>query len=279
MNKPITQTIDTIEYKLVEPYDFSFINDIGTVFEVFYKQYSGNMCFGVKRNEEKLFIKHAGSLTINHVVKPSYTKELLIQATEVYNTLKHPVLIELLESKHINNDYINIFRWADGENLNTESTSLPIDRYKNLSLNVRLESYNTILDFHQYVIDKGYIASDFYESSIIYDFDTNTTTICDIDFYRPSPIINHMGRMWGSSKFMSPEEFKLGDTIDEVTNVFNMGAFAFFVFGDARKKDRTSWNAGDALHSIAHKATNPDRSKRHQTLKEYISEWNKAKPK
>ena len=175
MDRLITQVIDGIEYKLAEPYDFCFLSDIGKVFKVFYEQYSGNMCFGVQRCEEKLFIKHAGSLTVNHLVEPDYTKELLIKATDVYNDLKHPSLIELIDNHHINNDHINIFRWVEGENLNHENDSSSIDRYKNLPLDLRLKSYDTILNFHQSVINKGYIASDFYEGSIIYDFNKNIT--------------------------------------------------------------------------------------------------------
>jgi len=40
-----------------------------------------------------------------------------------------------------------------------------------------------------------------------------------------------MGRMWGSSRFMSQEEFTLGVAIDEITNVYPMGAVAFALFG------------------------------------------------
>lgn len=32
--------------------------------------------------------------------------------------------------------------------------------------------------------------------------------ICDIDFFRKSPAVNDMGRMWGSARFMSPEEYE-----------------------------------------------------------------------
>lgn len=40
-----------------------------------------------------------------------------------------------------------------------------------------------------------------------------------------------MGRLWGSSRFMSPEEIELGAKIDERTNVFNIGAIAFGLLG------------------------------------------------
>ena len=41
------------------------------------------------------------------------------------------------------------------------------------------------------------------------------------------PFRNFMGRMWGSSSLMSPEEFVKDAILDEITNVFNMGAVAF----------------------------------------------------
>ena len=41
--------------------------------------------------------------------------------------------------------------------------------------------------------------------------------------YILKPFVNKMGRLWGSSRFMSPEEFELNAMIDSRTNVFNMG--------------------------------------------------------
>ncbi|MFR5864122.1 MAG: hypothetical protein ACLUFV_02445 [Acutalibacteraceae bacterium] len=56
------------------------------------------------------------------------------------------------------------------------------------------------------------------------------------------PYVNRMGRLWGSSRFQSPEEYALGATVDGVTNVFTLGALAFFFFGDDRNKCAESWN-------------------------------------
>lgn len=39
---------------------------------------------------------------------------------------------------------------------------------------------------------KGYVAVDFYDGSILYDFNSNTTKICDIDLYQKKPFINTM---------------------------------------------------------------------------------------
>ena len=79
---------------------------------------------------------------------------------------------------------------------------------------IKLQVYRDILVFHEHVIQKGYVAVDFYDSSILYDFNQKKTMLCDIDFYRRAPAVNDMGRMWGSSRFMSPEEFELGSPLD-----------------------------------------------------------------
>ncbi|GGF84535.1 hypothetical protein GCM10010913_02480 [Paenibacillus aceti] len=71
------------------------------------------------------------------------------------------------------------------------------------------------------------MAVDFYDESILYDFTNHETRICDIDYYQKKPFRNNMGRLWGSSRFMSPEEFKLGADIDSRTNVYNMGAIIY----------------------------------------------------
>jgi serine/threonine protein kinase len=69
---------------------------------------------------------------------------------------------------------------------------------------------NSISAFLIDVSKQGYIAIDFYDGSIMYDLQNKVTTICDIDFFRESPSQNDMGQMWGSSRFMSPEEYELG---------------------------------------------------------------------
>jgi serine/threonine protein kinase len=95
--------------------------------------------------------------------------------------------------------------------------------------------FDDILSFHNYVNAKGYVAVDFYDGSIMYDFTQKKTMICDIDFYVKMPHINNMGRMWGSARFMSPEEFKLGAEIDAITNVYLMGATAFALLSDYKR--------------------------------------------
>jgi serine/threonine protein kinase, bacterial len=84
-------------------------------------------------------------------------------------------------------------------------------------------------------------------------------------------------RMPGSSRFMSPEEFEKGSVIDDVTNVFLMGATSFALLGDATDRTLQKWNANVALFNVAKKAVCNDRTKRYQSLHELTVAWDCAK--
>ncbi|MBZ9532961.1 hypothetical protein KGR20_01655 [Cytobacillus oceanisediminis] len=97
------------------------------------------------------------------------------------------------------------------------------------------------------------------------------TKICDIDLYKKKPFTNTMGRIWGSSRFMSPEEFKLGARIDEKSNVFNMAANAFGMLGGELDRSISKQDSGQELYQEASKAVKLDR---YSTIEEFLSVWN-----
>ena len=81
-----------------------------------------------------------------------------------------------------------------------------------------------------------------------------------------------MGRMYGSAKFMSPEEFELGATIDEITNVYTAGAFAFALFGNY-SRNIVDWKLSNKLFEVATNAVSDDRNKRYQSINEFRKVW------
>ena len=109
----------------------------------------------------------------------------------------------------------------------------------------------------------------------MYDFQNGKTTICDIDLFRKQPCINDMGRMWGSSRFQSPEEYQLGAVIDEITNVYTLGATAFALFGEYNRT-RVKWQLSDKLFEIATRAVSDDRINRQQSIRQLTEEWEAA---
>ena len=60
-------------------------------------------------------------------------------------------------------------------------------------------------------------------AGLIYDFAAEALHVCDLDHYHLGAYRNTVGRMFGSTRFMAPEEFELGLTLDERTTVFMMG--------------------------------------------------------
>ena len=145
-----------------------------------------------------------------------------------------------------------------------------------LPIEKRVEIFEDILDFHAHVTAKNYVAIDFYDGSILYDFENDKTAICDIDFYEKAPTKNNMGRMYGSSRFMSPEEFSLGAEIDEITNVYTMGAAAFALFSNS---DRSSekWPLDKKLYDVVKQAVSDNRCQRQQSIRQLIEEWRAAR--
>ena len=105
-----------------------------------------------------------------------------------------------------------------------------------MPLETRLKIFEEIVRFHIHAAEKGYAAVDLYDGAVMYDKKAGRTILCDIDNYRKAPFTNDMGRMWGSSRFMSPEEFTLGAVIDERTNVYTLGAMAFALVADCSRK-------------------------------------------
>lgn len=89
-----------------------------------------------------------------------------------------------------------------------------------------------LFPFLENVNKKGYVAVDFYDGSIMYDFSTDNTTICDIDFFKKVPVINNKGTDWfGTKRLKAPEEYMKGSAIDEQTNIFTLGSLIFGFFG------------------------------------------------
>lgn len=278
--------INNITFRLKEQTDLSFLSNYGEVFCVFDKNDSGNISFGLDNGKQKYFIKIAGAKTTNACVSTEAAIENLKKALPIYEDLKHPNLISLTEHFAFGTLYVAVFDWVDGECLfdhwnfdkYRENPTMipPADRFTNLPLDKKLSAFSIVCSFFKHTAKQGYVAIDFYDGSIMYDFNRDKTTICDIDLYRKSPAINDMGRMWGSSRFMSPEEYELGQALDEVTNVFTLGSIAFMMFGSDTDHSFEKWTANKDLYHVASKATNVDREKRHQSINTFITYWDNS---
>jgi serine/threonine-protein kinase len=132
---------------------------------------------------------------------------------------------------------------------------------------------DAIYDLHVAVVAAGWIAVDFYHGSLLYDFGARRMSVIDLDCYREGAFDNDMGRMYGSSLFMAPEELQLGARIDERTTVFTMGRTALVLLGDGPDRFRGS----DEQYAVAARACAPDPAGRFATMAEFRQAWRDAR--
>jgi serine/threonine protein kinase, bacterial len=281
-------TLDEVSFFLKEPHSFDWLKEWGKVFCVFDQQDSGNLSFGIEKDGKKSFIKYAGAKTLEYSGEPREAVKNLKASVPLYTDLNHLYLVNLITSFPIGNEgYALIFEWFEGECLHSHwlfsSSSQkyidprsPFYRFKQLPVDERLKSYQCLLDFHVEVERKNYVAVDFYDGSILYNFKNSKTMLCDIDYYQKKPFVNTMGRLYGSKRFMSPEEFTLNAVIDEKTNVFNMGTMAFALLGGEMDRSFSKWEAGKALYEVAIKAVQEERDQRYSSVSDFTQAWQTA---
>ena len=192
--------IDNIEFKLKEYQDFSWLNNYGKVFSVIDETGSGCISFGVEKDHKRYFFKIAGAKTVEAEVSENESILLLKDAVKKYEDIKHPNLIKLIDNFDINEFFVAVFEWAEGEclfdhwNFNRykeyPNLETPIKKFKRLSIDKRINVVLKLFSFFETFIENGYVAVDFYDSSIMYDFENDLVTFCDIDLFRKIPTMN-----------------------------------------------------------------------------------------
>jgi serine/threonine-protein kinase len=141
-----------------------------------------------------------------------------------------------------------------------------------------LDALERIYDVHLVLAERGYVAVDFYDGCIIYDFGQAQTYVCDLDEYRTGPFVLETKRLPGSKRFMAPEEWKRGSRIDQVTNVFTLARTAMVLLGDGTGAMKP-WRGTEEMREVTVRATRVNRAERHQTVKEFVDDWRLAAAK
>ena len=298
MNTLIKQKINDIEFKLKAPQDFSLLNDYGTVFYVIDETGSGCINFGIEKEDKKYFFKIAGAQTISAEISPYESIQLLKEAEKIYKVFKHPNLIQYIDSFEHQNLFILVFEFAEGECLfdhwnfdkyRKTKDITPMMRFKFLPIDKRLKVVNQLFSFFNAVIDQGYVAVDFYDSSIIYDFMSDTVTFCDIDLFRKCPSVNDLGEgYFGTKRLKAPEENILNAIIDEKTNCFTLSALIQDMFSEITNlkqryerglfipEEFDHFELSLDVYKVLIKATDYDRDNRYISMQEFEDHFNKA---
>lgn len=145
-------------------------------------------------------------------------------------------------------------------------------RFARLPAAELLAHFDTLIELHRDLAYAGWVASDLYDGCLIVDFTNHTLHVVDLDNYRKGPTHNDMGRMFGSSRFMAPEEFELGATIDQRTTVFNLGRLAWH-FSTRLSETDDQFCGSPGLASVLKQATATTPGQRHQSVAEFAAAW------
>ena len=161
-----------------------------------------------------------------------------------------------------------IYDWAQGELLRAPAErradpTTAFQRFRALPVGEIGAAVEAILAAHVGLCECGWVACDFYDGSMTYDFAARRIRLFDLDSYSRGPFVNQMGRLFGSDRFMAPEEYEQGALIDERTTVFNLGRAAAVFLGDGTL-ERRAFRGTAAQHAAMARACRPDRGERNR---------------
>ena len=252
----------------------SYLRRVGRVFQAFRLQDSGCVSLGVEVGGERFFVKTARS---------RMAAESLARAVRFHDAVRHPAIVPLRHRLIAEDRLTLVYPWAEGEVLypatvprtsKRSDPGSPMHRFRHLPVERAGAAVDRIIDAHLAVEDAGFVAVDFYDGCILYDFGTHTLTLCDLDEYRPGPFTVTSDRLPGSTRYMAPEEWRRGATIDCRTTVFNLGRAARLLLdgGDVE----ADWRGSRAQLDVIAKATDPDPDRRYTSVRELADAWRSA---
>lgn len=246
---------------------------IGEVFRVFAKQDSGCVAYGVRLpdRDERWFVKTAVD---------AEGLRSLERAWGFHRAVRHPVIVPQVHRVATRDGPAVVMPWRDGEVLyhpaergsgDRTGVGSPMARFRALPVARVEEAFARVLDAHLAVEAAGHVAVDLYDGALLYDFAAHEMHLVDLDEYRPGPFVLDAERLPGSTRFMAPEEFERGSTIDLRTTVHVLGRTARLLL-DAGDEER-AWRGTAAQLGVLERATRPEPAERFAGVREFADAW------
>lgn len=273
--------VDGISFELAEEIDIQFIREYGKILHAFDQNDSGNISFIVE-SDKKYFLKVAGLKTCNSDLDASVSIRNLRNAKDIYSDIDHINIVKPIKYEETDRYALLLFPYVEGECLfdhwnfeyyKKNGIISPLQNFLTLDCGIRLQFVNDLFDFYEVVNKSGYIATDFYEGSIIYNFKNNTFRICDLDFFTKNPSVNTTGFQWGPERFLAPEEKTIGQLLDTRTDIYHLGAFINIVFTDFQTK---KWQLSDSKYDVIKMAMSIETGKRFKSFVEFKKAWSEV---
>lgn len=259
----------------------AYLSRVGEVFTTFDQQDSGNVSYGVRVGGDRFFVKTAGDPDDTApYLDLAGRVALLRNAAMLADRVRHPVLASLHGVVESPAGPMLVYDWVDGELVGAhrgrrDDPASAFQRFRALSVAEIEAVLDLVYDAHVVLAADGWVAADLYDGCLIYDFVTRRVTVMDLDTYHRGPFTNEMGRMFGSDRFMSPEEHRLGAAIDQRTTSFTLARLAqvFLSGGADGTYDAATFRGSREGYDVLHRATRPDPADRYETVAEFADAW------
>jgi serine/threonine-protein kinase len=260
-----------------------YLRSVGTVFAEFgaRTQDSGNVSYGVDVTGNRYFVKTAGDpddprALLDHPARVA----LLRNAVRLHQSCRHPLLPRLYQVIESPSGPLLVYQWLEGELLGVprarrDDPQSAFQRFRSLPAPTIHTCLDAVFDLHADLERAGWVAVDFYDGCLIYDFASGRLGVVDLDMYRDGPFHNTMGRMFGSTRFMAPEEFQLGARVDGRTNVFVLGRTALVFLSDGTREPG-AFRGSLAVLEVIVKACDPEPSRRFGSVGMFFRAWRAA---
>jgi len=246
-------------------------------------QDSGNVSWLVDVGDRRLFVKTAG-LTgepVPDAAVPYFDHDgrvrLLRNAVELAASCSHPALPRLLNVIESPTGPALVYEAAEGELLHVRrdariDPASAYQRFAHLPADRLLGVFDVLIALHVELAAAGWVACDLYDGCLIVDLETGSLKVVDLDTYRRGPSLNDMGRMFGATRFMAPEEFELGAVIDERTTMFTLGRLVRH-FGTRLTERDDQFCGSPAVADVVRRACRPLPADRYEDVAAFGQAW------
>lgn len=257
-----------------------YLAGVGRIFATFdaRTQDSGNVSYAVAAGERRWFVKTAGDPAdpTPFLAHPARIA-LLRNAQAVAGSVAHPALVRLHGTLPSAWGPMLVYDWVAGELLRSpaaqrDDPASAHQRFRRLPADDLAAALDVVIVAHAALCADGWVACDFYDGAMMYDFAARRMWLVDLDGYHRGPFVNEMGRMFGSSRFMAPEEFERGARIDQRTTVFTLGRTISTFLGDGTL-DAAAFRGTAAQLAAMTRACQPEPDRRFETVAALASAW------
>lgn len=238
-------------------------------------QDSGHISYGVIDGQgRRWFVKTAGDDIVS-AGGATRTERIraLRHAAAIQSGLDHPALVPVEAVVEASDGIAVVYHWFAGELLRSpaERRDHPDEahsRFRALLAPELAAALDSVIDLHVLLERAGWIAGDFYDGCLMYDFDARVVKVIDLEAYHKGPYVNEVGRLPGSTRFMAPEEYTKGAMITASTTVYDLG----------RMLDIFLRAQPPAVAAVIRRATAAVPADRPSTIAQLQREWRSALP-